>query len=476
MNARFWFLFRVLRWVLGGSGLTCAAAPSAPPAERVSDRDPITLRTALSYSSYGASAPGEVLLKVDYSAVASAPSTRPPLNIALVIDSSGSMAEEKKFSYALEAAREVVRNFSSQDVVSLIAFNDRAIVLSPAGKVVNSTFLLHRLEEISPAGYTDLSAGLLEGVAQINSKSADGQIKQVLFLTDGNANRGITDAAGLRRIAEKGRAKGIRFSALGVGTDFNEKLLAEIAKPSDGRYTYVRTAEQIPTAFIEELHGLLEVVAQNVRIEIAVKGGSISRVYGQLRDSAATGRTHTMNLGGVRAGEDGTVLLAIKPADFQQGGAVEVTTALTLDDPQTSERVQRAIVNRADFRARWTHDPAQQNSEVTLYATVLGALETAQEAEEGYDVQRYNQAKQEFERTYTPAHQHALATRNQDLLDQLFLLKHFMEELEAVRVRGELHAHDDARRSFQKESDYQRYLLFHHRVAAGQPGAEAVHQ
>lgn len=484
MNARSFSFVCVIGLALGSAGLILAAGPpAATPNQASADRtdmangiDPITFRAALSHSFYGASDPGEVLLKVDYSAVVPGPSARPPLNIALVIDCSGSMVEEKKFSYALDAAREIVRNLSAQDIVSLVAFNDRALVLSPAGKAVNSAFLLHRLEEISPGGYTDVSAGLLEGIAQINSKGADGQIKQVLFLTDGNANRGVTDVTGLRRIAEKGRAKGIRFSTLGVGTDFNEKLLAELAKAGDGRYIYARAAEQIPTAFVEELHGLLAVVAQNARIEIAVKGGSISRIYGQLRDPAAIGRIYTIYLGGVRAGESGTVLLAIKPADFQPGGVVEVTTALTLDDPQTSERVQRVAANRAEFTPSWRNDPAQQNTEVRLYATVLGAVETAQEAEEGYDLQRYNQVRQEFERTYAPAHQHALATRNQDLLNQLFLLKHFMEELEAVRTQGALHAHDGERRSFQKESDYQRYLLFHHRAGAGQPGAEGVHR
>lgn len=476
MNAHSGFFIWTIGWAVG-SGLALAAAAPANAASTgaiASTGDAMTVRAALSHSSYGASAPGELLMKFDYSAAAPVAAARSPLNIALVIDRSGSMAEEKKFPYALDAAREVVRNLSARDIVSLVVFNDRALVLSPAGKAVNSAFLLHRLEELSPAGYTDMSAGLLEGIAQINSQSADGQIKQVLFLTDGNANRGVTDAAGLRRIAEKARAKGIRFSALGVGTDFNENLLAEIAKASDGRYIYVRAAEQIPTAFVEELHGLLAVVAQNVRLEIAVQGGSISRIYGQLRDPAAIGRTFAIDLGSVRAGESGTVLLAIKPADFQPGGAVKVTAALTLDDLQTGERVQRLAEGRAEFASGWTDDPARQNTEASLYAKVLDAVETAQEAGEGYDWPRYNQARQEFDRTYAPARQHALATRNQDLLNQLFLLKHFMGELEVLRAQGVLHAHDDVRRGLEKESDYRRYLLLHHRVAERLPDAKGV--
>ena len=273
---------------------SCAAAqtPAGQPATGAPDKSAqpavsaeggaLTLRAAVSHSSYSQSTPAPLLLKVDYASPAAPPTNRPPLNIALVLDRSSSMAEDKKFAYTMEAAREVIENLSDRDIISIVAFNERVLVLSPAGRVVNKPFLYHRLDDIVPEGFTDISAGLLEGLAQVNSQSGEGQVKQVLLLTDGQANRGVTDPSALRKTVEKARAKGVGLSTLGCGTNYNEKLLTAMAEAGGGRYTYVRSPEQIPDAFKEELRGLLEVVAQNARLEITVEQGMITKVFGQL--------------------------------------------------------------------------------------------------------------------------------------------------------------------------------------------------
>lgn len=431
--------------------------PVAPGAEGA-----LGLRSALSHSLYGRSAPPSLLLKVDYFARTGPAVDRPPLNIALVLDRSGSMAEDKKFSYALDAAREVIQNLSERDTISVVAFNERVLVLSPAGRAVNKTFIFHRLEEISPEGFTDLSAGLLEGLAQVSSKSAAGQVKYVLLLTDGKANRGITNPTALAKLAAKNHGKGIGISTLGVGTDFDEKLLTEVAQAGGGRYTYVRSPEQIPTAFQEELRGLLAVAAQNARLQVRVEGaGSISKVYGQLQDQPS--RNYEANPGNVRAGDRGVLLLALKPENFEPGATVQVTTELTFDDAQSGERVSRVTKTSAAFAADWAKQASQENEEVVLYGAVLQALETSTQALEGFDSERFTQARASFDQWHDRARQYALAHNNQDLLNQAFLLKHFMQELDAARAEGQLHAHSEMKQRFAKESDYQRYLLFHHR-------------
>lgn len=432
------------------------AAPAAP-----AESGALNLRAAISHSAYSQSAPTQLLFKVDYASTAIPPSNRPPLNIALVLDRSGSMAEDKKFAYTLNAAREVIANLSDRDTISLIAFNERVLVLSPAGRAVNKQFLFHRLEEITPEGYTDLSAGLLEGIAQVNSQSAEGQLKQVLLLTDGKANRGVIDTAALRKTVEKARAKGVGLSTLGCGTDYNEKLLTEMADAGGGRYTYARSPEQIPDAFKDELRGLLEVVAQNVRLEIAVEQATITKVFGQVWERAVS--SHQINIGNLRAGERGIVMLALKPANYQPDTAVRVTAKLTFDDPQAGERVTRAASAQAEFAPADNVQKAEVNEEVQIYGGLLGALEAATEGGEGFDRPRYQQALMGFAQWYGLAREFARNTRNQDLLNYTFLLKHLLQEMEAAEAQGRMHEHAEAREKLKKETDYQRYLLFHHR-------------
>ena len=432
--------------------------PAESAATQLISDGPVGLRVTLSRATYGKPPAQNLLLKVDYFAVAAAPLVRPPLNIALVLDNSGSMAEKQKLPYTLEAARWVVENLTERDIVSIVAFSDRATVLAAAGRVVNKPFLFHRLAEISAQGYTNLSAGLLEGIAQADSQRAQGQVRQVLLLTDGLANRGETDAAALRNIAGQAKAKGIGVSTLGVGSEFNETLLADLAAAGGGRYVYVRTPEQIPAAFKDELRGLLQVVAQNAAIEVAVAGGGIGRVYGQVLDRPVS--SYKTSLGDLQATERGFFLAELQPSRYDSGASVDVEVRLVLDDPQAGGRVSRVGRTRASYA---TTPLAGEDHGLTILAAVLGAVEQADLAARGLDRDSYRQVTVSFQQLYERAREFAIRNRDQELLNQAFVLKHFMGELEAAQKEGLLHGHREAQEKLKKESHYLRYLLTHHR-------------
>ena len=423
----------------------------------------VALRAILSHLAYNSSTPTQLLLKVEFSPADKRPPNRPPLNLALVLDRSSSMGADMKFSHAIAAARAVIENLTDRDTVSLVAFNERSLVLSPASRVVNKPFLFQRLSEVSPEGITDLSAGLLEGIAQISSQKAEGHVKHVLLLTDGQANTGVTDPAALRKIAEAAHAKGIGVSTLGCGTDFNEKLLTDLATAGDGRYTYVKSSEQLPTAFRDELRGLLEVVAQNVRLEVSVKqGGMISKVYGQPWPQTAL--SFQLPIGNLRAGERGFVMLALKPSDFKPGAALEIIAKLTYDAPDTSERMTRIATTRAEFNSMHGGQTIEANEEVTLCAAVMDALDFAADTLQDFDLDRYAKARASFDQLHGRVRQYALTHRNQDLLNEAFLLKHFMEELQAIRGPDAPPLLGDTRSQLEKQSEYQNYQLLHHQV------------
>jgi Ca-activated chloride channel family protein len=459
------FRFLLLGLILSvPSGLSWAHEEPLSAQSGSNESGPVAIYVALSHAAYTKSDPQTLLLKIDYSVTANSQMERPPLNIALVLDRSGSMAQEQKFPYTIEAARQVIENMTDRDILAIIAFNDKVTVLSPAGRVVNKQFLFHRLTEIAPAGYTDISTGVLEGIAQIDSQRAEGQVQYVLLLTDGIANRGITDAAALRHIVEKARARGIGLSTFGCGTDFNEKRLTELAATGGGRYTYIKESEQIPTAFVDELQGLLQPAAQNAVIEIVVSGGQISKVYGQLLDQLTS--SYKFDIGNLRAGERGSFMVELKPSGFDSSAAVEAEVRLTFDDSQTGERVKQAVNAGSAFSATTDTAALGENQYVILYGNVLNALEKAEEAAKGLDVERARQARAAFEKLYEQAHQLALQSKDQELLNQTFLLKHFMEELGAAEKASLLHSHSEAQKKLSKESAYERYLLMHHQPHA----------
>ncbi len=371
------------------------------------------------------------------------------------------MADEGKFEYAMQAARLVIENLTERDIVSIVAFNEEAVVLSPAGSAVNKPFLDHRMDEIAPEGWTNLSAGLLEAFAQLESRTPDDEMMRVIVLTDGKANRGITDPIKLRRLAGSARSRGITVSTMGCGAEFDEDVLVAMAEAGGGRYTYVQSTEQIPEAMSAELDGLLHVVAQNVTIDVVAKRGlEITDVSGRLLDAPT--RSYAFDLGDFREGERGVLLVYLKPRDFVTGAVAAVECTLSFDRADLAVRERR----RSMLEAVMTHDEnlvrKRADKTVVLYATILDATERAEDAVLGLDEAGYREAVEMFRRYYELTRQHAREIRDQQLLNQTFMLNHFMAELSEAAEHGFMHGHADARRRLSKEVEFRRYLRSHH--------------
>lgn len=445
----------------GQPGVADSPSPSALGVAPAGEPAPVRFAAALGHSLYARSNPPHLSLKIDVAGAVQATPSRPPLNLAIVIDRSGSMAEDKKFEHALRAAALVFENLSERDVISLVAFDEKAVVLSPAGPAANRDFLDHRLGDISPVGWTNLSAGVLEGFAQIDSRAADGQTKRVVVLTDGMANRGVTSPDELKRLLTAAKGRGISVSTIGVGTQFDEALLKAMAEAGGGRYAYAATAEDIPRSVSAEVEGLLRVVAQNASVRVRVEGGKITFVHGRSLESPVA--EYTLKLGDVREGERAVFLMEIEPGAFSSGAEVSVQAEMTLDDVERARRASAAASAKAAFSGDAAAVRAGVNQSVTLYCGVLDALEKAEDAVLGLDDRRYREAATMFTRRHDEARAFALSSRDQDLLNQTFLLKHLMTDLESARAAGMLHGHDAAEKALPKAVDYQRYLREHHR-------------
>ena len=136
---------------------------------------------------------------------------------------------------------------------------------------------------------------------------------------------------------------------------------------------------------------------------------------------------------------------------------------MTLDSPETGTRDQYTVRSEATFAKSAKHVRKSENENVLVYANVLNAMEKAEEAIQGLDADRFKEASELFDRFYKAAHRHAIDTRDQQLLNQTFLLRHFMAELSAAGENALIHGHDEARRQLKKDADYRRYLSEHHR-------------
>lgn len=214
-------------------------------------------------------------------------SSRPPLNISLVIDRSGSMSGDK-LDYTKKAVDFVIDNVESSDMISIVQYDDKVNVVSETDFVKDKAGLHSKVSQIRAGGSTNLSGGMLEGYNQVKNgrnegvldkiknlvgvatqANREGFVNRVLLLSDGLANVGVTDLTQLQAIAQKKfREEQIGLSTFGVGADFNEELMTNLAEYGGANYYFIEKPDNIPQIFAKELSGLLAVIAQNTQVSL----------------------------------------------------------------------------------------------------------------------------------------------------------------------------------------------------------------
>jgi Ca-activated chloride channel family protein len=206
---------------------------------------------------------------------------RLPLNISLVLDRSGSMSGDK-IEYVRRAASFVVDNLQTEDILSIVSYDDRVEIEYPSSQVLNKELIKNKIKNLTDRGSTNLSGGMLEGFRQVKSTYKSGYVNRVLLLSDGLANAGVTDPTILQNIVtDKMRSDGISLSTFGVGADFNEDLMTNLAEHGSGNYYFIESPDKIPAIFDQELKGLLSVVAQNMELNLTLpEGVQVEKVFG----------------------------------------------------------------------------------------------------------------------------------------------------------------------------------------------------
>jgi Ca-activated chloride channel family protein len=254
---------------------------------------------------------------------------RDPVNLAFVLDRSGSMSGQK-LELAKRAVETAVDRLLPTDRFSIICYDDRidVVVEGTAASREGKTNAIDRLRSIDARGSTDLAGGWLRGAEQVALGQIAEGVNRVLLLTDGLANVGITDPAELAKHATELRSRGVTTTTFGVGEDFDEGLLQSIADAGGGHFYFIENAAQIQDHIATEVGELLAVVAREAALELTAPDGLEIAALSPYPVERRGARHHVL-LGDLVAEQRLEVVLRVRFGYGQVGGEVGILVGAT---------------------------------------------------------------------------------------------------------------------------------------------------
>jgi Ca-activated chloride channel family protein len=276
---------------------------------------------------------------------------RPPVDLAFVLDRSGSMGGQK-IRLAAQAVEEAIGRLTAADRFAVVVYDDRVETLMPGAQATPAAKAdaIARLRIVAARGTTDLSGGWLAGCEEVaGALMADG-VNRCLLLTDGLANQGITDRDALAHHAAQLRARGVSTSTFGVGNDFDEALLQSMAASGGGAFYYIEHAGQIRDLIASEVGETLEVVARGVTLELLLPETVRVESLGAFPARTRTGGAD-IDLGDLVSGQHVEVPLRFFFSFGEVGQALPVVARLSDRDGVLDGSSARLAWEYADDRA-----------------------------------------------------------------------------------------------------------------------------
>ncbi|MBN2715274.1 MAG: VWA domain-containing protein [Deltaproteobacteria bacterium] len=376
-----------------------------------------------------------VLIKLDGREVPEV--ARQPMDLAIVVDRSGSMVGDKLASVKV-AALELLRRLMPEDQVTLISYSTDVTVHAVHQLMDAEGIELLRTEilALTADSFTALGPATEQALKILGEKSGDNRLSHVLLLSDGIANVGVADPAALGSMCAEGFKQGVSVSTIGVGLDYNEDVMTKMADEGGGQYHYVRDEKMIVTVLEDELNGLMATVARDMVLVVRGENGfRVKQVFGYAAtiDAAVT----RIRVGSLRSGQNRDVLLLL---DYDSLTSVEGELApldlglqftdVMNDSAHSSMRLLPTVALTSDEKA--AHD--SENTEVTVRLAEVQSLEKLKTVAQAVDRGDFDEADQVITQTIDALENQVKLTPDTKLEVQIKELQQAKENLSLAKT------------------------------------------
>lgn len=316
------FLWAAALAVVAAVCFACAHMQTQAPK---TDASPVAVTGALGNSFVKSGASQELVARIAVTAAPRSSTARPPVNLVLLVDTSGSM-DGRAIADARAASLALLDTLSPQDRLAVVVFDSKAEVLLPSTKLddANTKELREKIGAMKARGTTDMASGLRLALSEVEKSLEKEGVNRIVLLGDGVPN----DDAQISSIVAEATARGVSITTMGLGNDYDETLMGRIAQQSGGKFSYVEDSAKVASFFKEEVVRLHRVVARSAVLELRPGPGvTIKNVVGR-QIAAVDNHAVSVTLGDLTYGEENEIVVELAASPTKDGGAVEALDAV----------------------------------------------------------------------------------------------------------------------------------------------------
>lgn len=291
------------------------------------------------------------------------PDDRPPLDLTVVVDTSGSMASDDKIGFVRDGLTQMINELHDSDRIAVVTYSSDARLAFPMSALRGARNDLRGvIDRLAPGGGTNIHGGLTAAYDEALAHYDSGRQSRLILLSDGVATSGITEDETIMNLSRRFNSEGVGLTTVGLGTDFNFALMRGLAEQGDGNFYFVEHADAVEEVFTEELSYFTVPVAFD--IDLTLRPGSdyrLQRAYGsnffEVNDNVGQLAVPSVFLahrvahddvgggeGGTRRGGGSALLVELMPRPGADSAALETEVAtidVTFREPGTDRIVEQ---------------------------------------------------------------------------------------------------------------------------------------
>ena len=252
---------------------------------------------------------------------------RPPINLTLLMDVSGSMFSEDKLPLAKQAIKLMLEEMAPTDTIAIVVYAGAAGEILPPTPVSDKRKIVAALEDLQAGGSTAGGEGLRLAYSLAEQGLKKDAVNRVMLLTDGDFNVGISDPEQLEDFVSRKRETGIYLSVIGFGRgNYNDAMMQKIAQTGNGIAAYVDTLSEARKVLADDLSGNIFPIADDVKIQVEFNPARIAEYrligYETRMLDREDFNNDKVDAGDIGAGTSVTAIYEVTPAG-SDGAAID---------------------------------------------------------------------------------------------------------------------------------------------------------